>query len=108
AVAARAADRVVAVPEDRSAPARAGLLDGEALALPLLAEWAHADAVALEVLRCQRQTEAVDTAAPEDPVADVAARAAVALHARVVRGLGGNGRDQRGSEGCNERSTHAV
>src|SRR5262252_5855025 len=88
AVAARAADRIVAAPEDGSAPARSGLLDREALARRPLAERPHADAVALEVLRRERQPEGVHAAALEDPVADVATRAAVALRARVLRGLG--------------------
>src|SRR5204862_4193715 len=84
------------------APARAGLLDREALALGLLAEREDADPVAREVLLGEGQPEAVRATGLEDPVADVSARAAVALDPGLVRRRarcdGNEDRDQRKQE----------
>src|SRR5262245_51543296 len=102
AVASRAADRVVALPDDGTAPTQAGLLHGEAPASALLAEWAHAEPIAGEVLRGEGQPEAVHAAGPEDSVADVPAPAAVRLDdvslGRVARHGCQEGRGERGDE----------
>src|SRR3954447_12916257 len=90
AIAARAVHREVRLPEHLAAPLRAGLLDREALAGRRLADREHADPVAREVLRGEGELETVAAVRLEDPVADVAGLAAVALDAGLLaRGAGG-------------------